>query len=190
MAYKRKLEEARKHRGEGGVHAYRRIKLLIEVWLDDDFRYDKRKKSDGPILDDFTAGEALKKEMSGLGFDFHNGQLLMEHYPEEKQWEDGLLDEMLDDIQAEMNENRQPPIQSSVERRTVTCAQFDSLLSEKKDAEYKVKTLEQALKKTGVSTQPLVEQIDKLEKKVSRLERENERLKLKIESREGELVEV
>jgi hypothetical protein len=108
--YKSLLLEAKELRQQSGSNAYHRITLLTKVYHDQDFR------SDHNMFDDDKLLSILDEYVDDLCATFYELKLVLDHFPDEEQWANGklyqMLQRVLDDNEAKNRaskaENAQP----------------------------------------------------------------------------------
>lgn len=115
--YKRLLLEALELRGQGGKSAYQRTKLLVQVFLDREFR------AEAGNVDDFRAAEVLDEYVEDLALRFLELKAMVEHFPREKDWSEGKLRTMYKTV---MEAGGQP--EREIQRRhKITLEQYAEL---------------------------------------------------------------
>jgi len=130
--YKKLLLEALALRAQGGKSAYQRIKLLVAVYKDRDFRIEAGN------VDDFRAAEVLDEYVEDLALRFLELQAMVEHFPKESQWSEGKLRSMYKEV---MEANGQP--ERDVQRRhKITLQQYAELEEKLKREAARVRQLQ------------------------------------------------
>jgi hypothetical protein len=134
------LTEARELRGQGGIGAYKRAKLLVEVFDDADF------KLEFGIVDDFDAAAKLNVFVEDLCLGFFELRDLLATYPNQSQWEEGRLKTMYDDMVAERSkpekQEAKPRARATLAQLAAAEAQIADLTQRLKKAQAKIKALE------------------------------------------------
>lgn len=130
--YKRLLLEALELRGLGGKSAYRRTKLLVQVFADRDFR------AEAGNVDDFRAAEVLDEYVEDLALSFLELRAMIEHFPRESQWSEGKLRSMYKEV---MEAGGQPEREIRP-RHKISLAQFAELEDKFRKEQARVKELQ------------------------------------------------
>ncbi|HSV27554.1 MAG TPA: hypothetical protein VLH60_06650 [Sedimentisphaerales bacterium] len=168
-SYKALLIEARKLRGRSGLAAYRRAKLLCQVFEDRNFR------ADCGNLDDFRAAAVLDEYLEDLCVSFLDIRRMLRHFPKPKAWQEGRLSRLYNDmLKAESGEKDKP---LSGKPRNVTAEVRKRLESQLTDAR----------KELARQNAVRLSEIDQLRAKVADLERENAELRERITELEKQL---
>ena len=112
--YVQKLAKARELRAAATQHHYDRVKLLVEVFDDRDWRVHVN------ALDDLKAGEALDCEVSDLGFEFLQLRAVYQRFPNVTDWQQDLLVTL---YQTVLDEKTRPERSAVRKRRVITKAE-------------------------------------------------------------------
>jgi hypothetical protein len=109
QTYKSLLLEAKELRQQSGSNAYHRIVLLTKVYQDPDFR------SDHSMFDDDKLLHILDDYVDDLCATFCELKLMLDHFPNEEQWANGKLFQMLQKVlddnaaKSKAGKDMQPP---------------------------------------------------------------------------------
>ncbi len=115
--YKKLLSEALALRTQGGKSAYQRTKILVQVFLNRDFR------AEAGNVDDGRAAEVLDEYVEDLALRFLELKAMYEYFPKDSQWSEGKLRSMYKEV---MEAGAQPP--REVQRRhKITLEQYAEL---------------------------------------------------------------
>jgi len=120
--YVKKLERADDLRRKGATLLWERVKLLVEVFDDDDWRQHV-----GLVYEKDLAA-VLDEKVDDTGFDFLQVYYLFKHFPEKEQWATGNLLIMFDDMRAELAGEDPHKPKRTVHR--VTNAQYEDAMRE------------------------------------------------------------
>jgi hypothetical protein len=122
VPYKKLLEQAAQLRGQGGVGAFKRTKLLVEVFDDRDFRLDNGN------IDDFKCAAILDTYVEDLALQFFDLRAMLEVFPKRSDWEQGKLRTMHQTVQ----DRRPRPERAVKPRKCATVAEVAALKDENK----------------------------------------------------------
>jgi hypothetical protein len=113
--YKGLLLEAKELRQQSGSNAYHRIVLLTKVYQDKDFR------NDHDMFDDDKLLRILDEYVDDLCTTFYELKLILDHFPNEEQWADGklyqMLQKVLDDNAAKNKASKASDIQPTTPKK-------------------------------------------------------------------------
>ncbi len=157
--YKRWLLEAEGYRGEAGAVAYHRAVLLVKIYNDDEFREEVLD------LDARNAMQVLDDLVQDLSLTFNEIRTMLAHYPDLKQWQDGKLRSMYDDMASESTEETEE-VKPSKPRKTATVKELRSV---EKDRDMLRSHLSQA------------------DEQIRQLREENERLRMELRALRAEM---
>jgi hypothetical protein len=118
QSYKQQLLECLALRQQGGKSAYKRAKILLFVYNDNDFRLDHNN------FDDDKLANILDTYVEDLAIRFWHLKALLEYFPDEHQWAEGRLRSMLEEMQTAQDVQQTKPIQR---RKTATVAEVEAL---------------------------------------------------------------
>lgn len=145
------LEEVRELRGKSNGLLFERVKRLIQVDADAEFR--KFHKGDLAKCEDY-----LNSEMGDYGLSLYDAKGMIEEYPQKAQWEKGKLREML----ATMIEKRKrtPTEEPTKHTRTppVARAEYEQVVKDKQRQEVVAKSLDSRLKESQSQLDQLIEE--------------------------------
>lgn len=166
--FKNKLTECLQLRHQGGASAYRRAKLLCDVFEDREFRESLAN------ADDLRMAAELDAYVEDLCLDFLDLRAILAFAPEQSQWADGRLKrlyaEMLEARTTKRGETPKPP------RRMATVKQLDAAEKRAEELHHRVETFKS-------EADELREKLAEANKEIARLRHENARL-------EGRLAEL
>jgi hypothetical protein len=149
--YKSLLLEAKELRQNSGRNAYHRIVLLTKVYQDQDFR------SDHHMFDDDKLLGILDEYVDDLCANFYELKLVLDHFPNEEQWADGKLYQMLQKV-----------LDDNASKNRTGKGDTQPTIPKKREDPYAVARREKA-RMSGV--------IDELMERIKQLETENEQLR-------------
>jgi len=154
--YKKLLLEASALRSQGGKSAYKRAKILMGVFHDQDFRLDNGN------VDDLDLAAVLDQYVDDLlaSHPFLLLKALLEFCPDESRWEEGKLSTLV----KEMREAGQGPQREVKRRHKITLEQYAQLEEKFKRELARVKQLQR--ENTELKTE-----LEKAQKRLKRLER-------------------
>lgn len=155
--FKELLLEARKLRGKSGENAWKRAKILCQIFEDRDFR-----DSVGAV-DDFKAAEMLNAEVEDLCLTFLQLRQIFIEFPKKSDWADGRLKTLYEKAKSKPVEESDKP-KRSVNRIT------------KKEHEQVLREKEEAIARANYSDRQRAELLEKLEQ----LQGENNQLRGRI----------
>ena len=89
--YKRLLIQAKNLQANAKANVYKRVKLLVQVFDDADFRIDYG-------ADDFVLAGILDQYIADIGWGFMELRSIIEHFPDEADWKTGRLSKMHDEV--------------------------------------------------------------------------------------------
>lgn len=166
--YKQLIIQAREMRGQSGLSAYDRAKILVDVFNDRDFRTDVGN------VDDFGAADALDQYVDDLCVSFLQLKAMFEHFPNREQWKEGMLFQMHAEV---IEKGKQAPEGPTRTRKSVTTKEYEKVVEEKQAAstraEYLNKELEAARKRIDELTsenRELAEKYARAEGRIGALE--------------------
>lgn len=158
--YKQLLIEARKLRGRSGLQAYRRAKLLCQVFDDLDFR------ADCGNLDDFQAAAILDEYVEDLCVSFLDLRRILHRFPKPKAWSEGRLTRLYNEAM-KIDEQEKPLSGKSRPANPETRQRLETQLVE-------------ARKELARREAVKVSEVDQLRARISELEAENASLRQRI----------
>jgi chromosome segregation ATPase len=162
-SWKKLLGEAESLRGQSGLMAYRRARIVTELYEDSDFRLEHLLSSDDAV------DEALDGLVEDLCLTAAQLRTMLSEFPDESAWADGKLRSLYEQVEERLAHRRSGEDRPVVTRRRVTLKEFEELEKEKRDLEIRLRFLESEIVK---------------------LRQENERLKLENSELRGRLNEV
>jgi len=171
-SYKTLLLEARKLRGEAGGNAYRRARILVEVFDNRDFR-----NSVG-AMDDFETAGFLDAEIEDLCLGFMELREMLWCFPDEKDWADGRLRTLYDKCVSMRSEAKEDKPARTVNR--VTKKEFEAVEQERDHHKARSNFLE-------AENSRQVSILDQYKARIDELEKDNARLRGRIEELERQL---
>ena len=167
--YKELLIQVREMRGASGINAYRRAKMLVEVFNDRNFRFDYGQ------VDDFKAIEILDDYVQDLAFGFAGVRALLEHYPNEIDWKEGKLKRMYDDMLKErerVGREQAAKVGRKKRRGSVSQVDYDSLKLLHENASSEKKRLQDRCDKLVAENRHLKAENERLRNENSELKRQ------------------
>lgn len=117
-AYKKKLNECRELRHQGRTSAYRRAKLLCEVYEDRDFQEDIG------TTDSFALASALDEYCEDTALRFLQLKAVLELFPDEQQWQQNGLRSLYEQAKEETRKRKQAEVPNRPPARPVTPEQY------------------------------------------------------------------
>lgn len=152
----------------GGL-TYDRVKLLVEVFLDKDFRADSGSPSDD------TAAKVLDAEVLDLGFEFLQLHDIFQTNPDRKMWEDVLLADLyLATLESHKQATKDDPIAT---RWSTTKKEFDAVAADRDHQKAVASKLGQEKKQSVSELASLRQQVADLEDANHALRKENDSLR-------------
>jgi alpha-D-ribose 1-methylphosphonate 5-triphosphate diphosphatase PhnM len=166
MSYKKKLTEARKLLTQGCLSLYDRVRLLIEVFEDREFRVQENLESDDAAGNWLTEGYLSDT----ADWDFFALKNLMDHAPNREQWGSGKLNrlyaEMLEAKKAQHNTENQP-----AKRTRITREEHEEVKKALQHEQAQVKYLRDQHSEVLEENQKLREEVALLKGRIQELER-------------------
>lgn len=164
--YKSKLQECLRLRGEGGLSAYRRARLLCDVFEDREFRADLGN------ADDLKMASALDEYVEDLCLDFLDLRAMVAFAPNESQWMDGRLKRLHAEMLAAQSQATSRG-ESKKPRKAATVKQLEA-------AEKRVEELSETARHYRSEVEELRSKLSEATDEIRRLQRENARLEGRI----------
>jgi hypothetical protein len=131
--YKAALKELESMRGASGLAAYKRGSIMLQVFNDQDFRFDLN------LADDFAAAEWLNSLVGDLCVTFFDLRDLLKFFPEEQQWAKGNLHSMMKAIEAERDRQRKDTFRKKPTRTAPTRDELNDQKQRADNAEQQAK---------------------------------------------------
>ncbi len=130
---------------EGDVRGlwFERAALLVELFVDMDYRAKLEQRLNRSVEEDEVA-DALDEFCAGTGYDFRQLKLLVETFPQRRQWEEGSLAAMFDEARA--RSSRRQEREEPARRWSVTREQWERLERENAALKRQLKRLKDKLK--------------------------------------------
>lgn len=176
--YKTLLLDARNLRTEAGRNAWKRAKLLTQVFDDREFR------AEVGALDDFATAGFLDAEVEDLCVTFLQLREMLRAFPDEAAWTDGKLRTLYERTRKAGLDAEQAEAAVAVKtRRTVTIKEFEKAEQQKQEAEA-------ALRHKDREVAKIVTELDQLRAENQTLRLENASLRGRIEQMERTLADV
>ena len=163
VGYKAKLIAAGEMLAEGRENLHERVKLLVGVFEDREFRADNQQ------YDDFQAANLLDKFLEATALTFLEARAVYQTYPAFKQWEGKSIREL---YESALEQSR--ATDSEKERATprrVTIKQFEEEQRSRRDAEAECRNLKKQVADLEAENRNLIRDNARLEGRVSELER-------------------
>lgn len=161
--WKQKMLEARKLRGKTAGIVWQRVKLLVEVFDDQDYR------SDNGDLDDMAAAEKLSGELGDVAADFFMLRRVLDRMPLKSDWEGKDLRKMIAEVREldKKDDNKEP----RSPRRTATVKQLDGVQQERDVAEKRLTIAESTLAELRSENRQLREELAVARGRIEELEK-------------------
>jgi hypothetical protein len=187
--YKQLLIKVRDLQQTAKANVYQRVKLLVQVFANEDFRLDHG-------ADDFVLSGILDQYVSDIGWGFMELRSILEYYPNEADWKDNRLTKMHDEVVRDRKKRAAASKEQgqAVRRkpRRVTNADFEAVKNENRElrAKYNAacrravdRQLQAPSNSNGNATAEVVtlrQQLREAKERIAYLEAENARLKQHI----------
>lgn len=129
-SWKKLLVEAEQLRGQSGISAHRRAKILTSLFHDEDFKAERG-------LDDETIVVVLDELVEDLCLTFRELYAMLREFPSVEQWSDGKLASLYESAMEQVKARRAASSEElqPITRRRVTSKEYDRLAGEKQDLE-------------------------------------------------------
>lgn len=161
--YKAKLIAVSEMHKTGRAALYEKVKLLVDVFGDRDFRADNGE------FDDFKAAELLDRYLEDTAVTFLEGRAILQTYPSFEQWDKKPIRELYESAleSSRSNENDKP----RATPRRITLKQFEESEKARREAEAECRTLKKKIADIEASNMKLIRENAQLEGRISELER-------------------
>jgi len=138
--WQEKLVEVRKMQGQSGLKAFERARLLNEIFEDQAWR-DR-----ATLADDDKAMKLLDPEVEDLCLSFAELRSMLNFYPNREVWGSGKLWTLFKEMrQAQEDAGKKNAEEKPARKGPVARVEYEKLEQEKKEVEYKVKQLNDAV---------------------------------------------
>lgn len=186
--YKQLLIQVKNLQQNAKANVYKRVKLLVQVFDDPDFRADHS-------ADDFVLSGILDQYVSDIGWGFMELRSILEHFPGESDWKTNRLSKMHDAVVQERRKQQRTEAQPVRRKpRRVTNADFEAVKNENRELRAKYQdaiarglnrqeTQTASVQDNGKPSQvaKLREQLAAAKKRIAELEAENAELRRQLE---------
>ncbi len=183
--YKRLLIEAKSLQTTAKANVFKRVKLLVKVFDDQEFRADHG-------ADDFVLSGILDQYVADIGWGFMELRSILDHFPTEREWKSGRLSKMHDAVLQERRKRQaEEPKPSRRKSQPISRAEADAIRNQNRELRAKYQAAmsrgieRQEDKQHAEETPPgevqnLRSRLAAAQKRIEELERENAQLKRRL----------
>lgn len=166
--YKKKLINVSELKASGIERLHERVKLLVEVFEDHDFRTDING-------DDFAMSAALDKYVDDCALSFLELRSVLQSFPDPDEWKKTSLRQLYANAVSRSSAPNVAGDEPKPERRSVTIKQFDELSDRLKDESCRANSLFVEITELRSENRRLLAENARLEGRIAELERMSDR---------------
>lgn len=155
-------------RGELRALLWERVRLLVEVFDDPDWR------AKFPGKDDAWLGDELSKYLADTDFAFHDLRIILVYFPDRESWAQRVLVDLYDEARSKRAE---PADNGPRKRRSVKVCEHEEVVRQKQALERQLCQLQDM----PTEVERLREENEQLRREVYTLRKANERLRAQLD---------